>query len=310
MRSTNFNRQCLYHLCKISHDGSVVFYSISDFLVFTTVVFVYAARRGVVITELCIMRNHFHIAAYADSRDIITLFYKDICSQFSRIYNRREGKIKLKWKEGSNISEKRSPKDKRSLYLYIAGNAPLKKCCTRVEGYKWNFLATGLSNDKQEEKEISKNLELAEALVRESFRLGRPVSYEFLNHYGKTLKKSELNILTDYILQTYLNIDFRDICSLFGAKESFIASANMANGFDHDTEDDFSNEDYRHYSELTSLASRLGFCGNDSKIHEKGFDLYNTVRTLAFETNANNLEISRFLHIPIATVEAYTCRKY
>lgn len=303
-------RGCLYHLCKISRDGSLVFYSTADFLVFTSTVFAYARKYGVTITEFCIMLNHFHIAAYAGSRKDIEAFYSCICSQFSRMYNKKKGKVRLEWKKGINISEKWTMKDKRSLYVYIANNAPAKKYCSRAENYRWSFLKPAAGNQETDDRICSQDLQLAKAITRDSVKFGRPLTYEFFDHFFTVLPAKEKVLLTDYVLETVVDINLGDIIEIFDSKEEFLDEAEKFNGKDFDIDDDFTKENYRHYSELTREIRKLGLEGNDSIIHESDFDLYGLVQTLACETDASNREISRFLHIPLAKIQTYTCREY
>lgn len=303
MKKNFMQKECLYHLCKLSHDGNLVFYSTVDFLVFTTIVFSYASYFRITITGFCIMLNHFHIAVYADSRKNVILFYQMVSSLFSRMYNKREGKVKIKWKKGINISEKYSVKSKKSLYIYIANNAPCKKCCIRASEYKWAFLNGNyaaesiVSPNRRQSKPGSKQLELAKAIARNSHNANRPLSYEFFSHFSSILSNEEQNELSEYVLSLYVSIDYSDVISLFGSFETFLAVSDMTIGADYDTEEDLTTEDYKHYRKMTLAMRRLGLEANDSSLHDVNYDILGLMRYLSSVTAVSQEEMVRFLHL-------------
>lgn len=304
MKTDHTKRECLYHLCKLSHNGNLIFYSTVDFLVFTTIVFSYASYFRITITGFCIMLNHFHIAVYADLKKDVTLFYQMVSSLFSRMYNKREGKVKIKWKKGINISEKHGVKCKKSLYIYIANNAPCKKCCKRVSEYKWAFLNGesaskyfASSNNHSCKQSESKQLELAKAVARDAHKANRPLDYGFFDHFTSVLSAEEQKELWDYVLTTYVSIDYTDIISLFGSFEAFLTISDMTVGADYDTEEDLAAEDYKHYRKMTLAMQRLGLEGNDSALHDEDYDISALMRYLLSVTAVSQEEMVRFLHL-------------
>ena len=307
MKNYKFSRRNLLHMCKISSDGDIIFYSHTDFLVFISIVFSYASRYGIRITGLCIMFNHFHILAYAPDEDSLTLFYQQICAVFARFYNRRPGKVHIRWKRRSNISAKPSDKMKKTAYLYVVNNPVEKRYCKSASGYPWIFFG---NVGYESSESISENLALAMAIVRDAARVSRPLTYEFFNHFEAVLTASEMTELRRYVISSFVQIDDSEVRKYFGSVDSFLHYSEVYSGAEYETEDDMTTECYAHYSSLARKLRSRGTWGNDLEIHSEGFDRYELIRELAFETEASNAEISRFLHLPLGLIQNITGRRF
>lgn len=307
-----FNRRDLHHLCKISGDGSVIFYSSADCIVFFTTVMIYAARYGIRITNICIMRNHFHLAVYAARWEDISVFIQQICARYVRLRNAREGKIKISFMPGISRSDKYYDKDVRNCHLYISNNPVEKKQCAGAGDFRWNFL----SYQKVAPDELhvgihaSKELKRACSIVRSGKKAGFPVGYNFLELYSKLLSNEEYLKLEDYIINLYNAIDWTEILHYYGTIENFKSVAAQTRGADFDMSEEKVREVYTHYDQLQKAAERLGFEGDDIRIHKPGFELFEAVRQVAYTTDADSREIARFLHLSEGEVRDITGRRW
>lgn len=307
MKTSKFSRDNLQHICKISFDGDVIFYENADFLVFITIVFVYAVRYKIRITGLTIMFNHFHILAYASRERNLNLFHQQVCSLFVRYYNNRDGKIKISLKKGANISQKYNDQQKKTTYLYTADNAVEKKYCISASEYPWTFFENVTYTQTVPN---SRQLTLAKAIVRDAVKASKPLTYQFFRHFEDTLTATEKRDLKNFILSLYVKIDSSDLKHLFGDAEALLHYSESFRGSDYQVDDDVTVENYKHYSELARLLRKKKLWGNDSVIHDPTFDSYGLISDCAHLTPATLKEISRFLHFPIEIIVEIANRRF
>lgn len=307
-----FYKRDLHHLCKISSDGSVIFYTSADCLVFYTIVMIYAVKYGVRITNFCIMRNHFHIAVYADKWENISKFIQQICAQYVGRRNELEGKIKISFKRGIGRSDKYEDKTRRDCQVYVSNNPVEKRQCSRAGEYRWNFLS--YADDATPESCIPDNaseaLLVACSIVRTDHKGSLPIGYNFFDHFSSVLSADEYRALEDYVIRLYNVIDWSEIKHYYGSIEGFKAAAAASKGADYDMSEEHVKEVYTHYDQLSEVARRLGFKGDDSKIHEPGFDLFGAVQNMAYTTDASCREIARFLHLAEGVVQDIIGRRW
>ena len=308
-----FYKQDLYHLYNRSIDGSLLFYTDTDFIVFASIIFSFSRKYAVRLSDVCIMYNHFHIAVRADSREALTSFYKEIMSQLFRIFNARPDKVKIKLARGKS-SAKYDPKKVNNCHLYIGNNPVEKHFCRHAVEYRWNFLKyynpERILPEAFLPEKRSETLEVALAIVRAAVSHEKPLKHSFFDIYENKLEANEWEALKDYAIRVNNVIDYSDIECTFYSFDDYLALAGVSAGSEYEMKEDNLKEDYGHYAQLKEQSKAMGFEGNDSRIHESDFDMSGTIRILAFRTSASNLEISRFLHIPEVEVQAVTGRRY
>ena len=76
------------HCYQNTPDGFLLFYNVSDFLVFFTLYCVVARRHPVRVVKLCLMPDHIHESVIASSKRELSAFVKDYSSRYSLVHNR------------------------------------------------------------------------------------------------------------------------------------------------------------------------------------------------------------------------------
>jgi hypothetical protein len=132
---------------------------------------------------------------------------------------------------------------------------------------------------------------------------GKPVSYDFLNHYLPKLSTPEKNQALDYIISKYNVIDYEASIKFFGSYENMLTAENATTGSEYDLNEVFTGRSDACYSRLTQIILRE--CGV-SDIHEifswpeeKRFDLY---KSLFGRTGATPEQLAAYLRIHLTYI--------
>ena len=71
-------RGILTHCYQNTVDGFLLFYSISDYLVYFTIFCIYAVREGIRVLSLCQMPDHVHFGITAEASRDLSSFVRDV----------------------------------------------------------------------------------------------------------------------------------------------------------------------------------------------------------------------------------------
>ena len=99
----------LYHICQISEDKGVIFYTVWDYIVFFCLLCTNVRKYKVTLVAATLMLNHIHVA-FSGNLSEITNCMRTTLSSFSLEYNSRGGTCILHFKKGLNKSQKSSGK--------------------------------------------------------------------------------------------------------------------------------------------------------------------------------------------------------
>ena len=101
------------HIYQRTVSGFNIFYSAEDFLVFYTLVSVYARRYDIVLLGLCQMIDHIHLLGTSRNLESMSRFISAYTSQYVKEFNRRTGRTgKLFEKEYGSAIKKEIKKNK------------------------------------------------------------------------------------------------------------------------------------------------------------------------------------------------------
>ena len=292
------------HIFQITADRGICFYTAADCMVWFTLFCVLAEKYGVRVLAVCIMLNHFHIAAHFPSQEVMAAMMKELDARFTRQYNRKYGLSGPLFKGRYGSAPKNKAQKVKDNVVYIYNNPVPKKAVTRAEQYRWNFLAYMDSDHPFSEKVVirrsSRSLLAVLATVRQTKELGKPLGYDFFGgRYGALAPSERLQVL-DYIVFCYNVIRYDDLRVMWGSYQAMCSALKTVGGAEYDMEDDSTQEDYRHYyqmikmlPQLTDLdlaASRFGGLDRE-EIDRLGMALYRKV-------GASRVELAKFLHCP------------
>lgn len=206
----------LYHICQISEDKGVIFYTMWDYIVFFCLLCTNVRKYKVTLVAVTLMLNHIHVA-FSGNLSEITNCMRTTLSSFSLEYNSRGGTCILHFKKGLNKSQKSSGKKIRSCLVYILNNPVEKNACNKAFEYRWNFLQYHSNSHPFSEEIIlrrcSADFRRTCSLVIAARNSGRPIRYKFLETWMKKLSVSERLQMCDFIISSYNAIDYKSMVS-------------------------------------------------------------------------------------------------
>lgn len=291
----------LYHICQISEDKGVIFYTVWDYIVFFCLLCTNVRKHKVTLVAVTLMLNHIHVAFYGDLNEIINCM-RTTLSSFSLEYNSRGGTRILHFKKGLNKSRKTSGKKSRSCLVYILNNPVEKNACDKAFEYRWNFLQYHSNSHPFSEEMIlrrcSADFRRTRSLVIAARNSGHPIRYNFLETWMKKLSVSERLQMCDFIISSYNAIDYKSMVSRFGSLESLKIALESTTGSDYEIGEDLSKENYRHYTTLFKVFRKMGMFGTAGELRFNENVAHKLANQLLKISDATSFEISRYLHFP------------
>lgn len=297
-----FYRGVVNHVYQRTIDGVHLFYTKEDCLVFFTILSVCAKNADVQILELCLMHNHFHLLIKTETVQELSRFMDHFSSWFVREYNScicRSGKL---FKKNFGSAPKWDDKRLRSAIIYIGNNPVEKHFCHRAKDYRWNFLAYRNSSNPFSEKivksQLSYQMRKSLKIVENMANLNLPLKYTLLNRLTKGLSDNEVEQLTDYIISSYLPIEYEELESHFKSFDAMIAAMESTTGDDYDIKearDSFSLTSFREMmNHLKKRMPEYKIRGVTILALDEKILLH---RELLTHTSATGQQICNFLHI-------------
>ena len=306
MRGGNrfFTRGVVNHIYQRPIEPSVIFYNISDHLVYFTIVCTMARKYNVRILKLCQMPDHIHSSWVADRKKDLFGLERDITSLFVREHNKvchRKGPF---FQSPFGSTPKYTEKKARSNLIYVDNNPVERKLCERAEQYRWNYIAYARSehpfSEPYRKEEASRPMIRAVKTVKVWHAAGKHLSYGMLQRMFKSLGRKEKEQLVDIIITTYSVIDHEGAIRFFGDYGNMLLADHSTTGGEYDLKETFLGTDDRWYARMTSIVMQR-YQLND--IHEiLAFSLdrkWEVFRFLRQETMALADQISAFLRMPI-----------
>lgn len=289
------------HIYSRAFNSFCIFYSLEDFLVFTSVYHFYARQYGIKTIILCIMINHYHCLVLAPDRTSFIRFVQTVESVFAKQYNEAHKRSGAVFRRRFGWALKTIGKKVKTNISYIANNPVAGKLTLTAESYRWNFLAY-FNNPHPFSKAIdrskcSRKLKRAMDLLRIYTDDGSMfIGYVRLRQLFSGLAQEEVQQFTDLIVSMYNPVDYKEIIKYFGSFEKALLVFESNTGEEHDLKEDW--DDYSKYREMLKVARKYGYEG---MINFEAIDDIEEISHLQFrlaaETGANNKQIRKFLHI-------------
>ena len=307
MKGRIFKRGVVNHVYQRTRNGDLIFYNISDHLVFFTVFCTVAARHKVQVLKLCQMPDHLHSSMVAERKEDLSGFIREYTTVFSKEHNRtchREGAF-FQVRFGSAV--KRDPKLVRTNLIYVDNNPVERHLCQRAEQYQWNYLAYAASNHPFSEpycgRTASNAMKRAVRVVKSRHAEGRYLSYALLQQLFKSLLSKERKQLADIIVRTYSIIDHAAAIQYFGSYEQMLTADHSTTGSEYDLGEVFVGKDDRWYARLVH---RVMDRYHPSDIHDilalPEARRLEMLKDLEQHSNAPVMQIAKFLRLPWKTV--------
>ena len=246
----------LNHCYQRTVDRVLIFYCISDYLVFFTTLCVTARQHKIRILAASLMPDHIHLSVVEERKGELSAFVREYTSRFSRMHNRTchfQGNF-FESPFGSVL--KRGDKNVRSNLIYVGNNAPERRLCKNAEEYRWNFLAYAINahpfSDELIVRRASPTLRRARLSVLAMFRKERPIPYRMLQNWFSRLSREEKEQLTDFIINTYNVIDYASAISFFKSYGNMLLAMHSTTGSEYEIKEYFNGRSDAHYAMMAS----------------------------------------------------------
>lgn len=288
------------HIYNISSDGNLIFYSDADFLVFESIICVYARKYGIRISALCIMRNHYHLFAVSGDDDALKKYISVVQSVFVKEYNRKHS-FHIRFKNPFGWDEKRTSKEIRSCYVYIANNPVEKNDVRAPYAYKWNFLPFQDSTAVICQAGMSVSFRCACAALRYMRASDHYVSYSLLQSVYELLSSSgEYQKYLDYARSLYNMVDSEAALAYYRGAEHFAEACAAFAGSEYNVGEEYSHEDYGHYASLQSRLERMSLIdpfGRLSSGSRSRISVQTIIVDMLVHGAITEREVHRFFHV-------------
>ena len=303
MKKRRFIKNALNHCYQRSVNGFLLFYTITDYLVYFTIVCTAATKYNVRIIKVCPMPDHVHLSCFCKTVKSLSAFMRYVNSLYAREFNRichREGEL---FQGTFGSAPKVTDKDIRSNLIYVDNNPPERYLCRKSEEYRWNFLAYATNNhpfsDKIVKRKATSHLKHAMDEVVATKGKGRFMPHAMISRLFSKLDNSERNSLVDYIITTYSVIDYNYSINIFGSYEAMILAEHSTRGKEFDIDETFNGKRDDVYARMSNILLSAGLVDDIHQVVSK--ERQEKERLFLFllgKTKATTNQIDCFLHIP------------
>lgn len=285
------------HIYQRTVSGFNIFYSAEDFLVFYTLVSVYARRYDIVLLGLCQMIDHIHLLGTSRNLESMSRFISAYTSQYVKEFNRRTGRTGKLFEKEYGSAIKKEIKKIRSAIAYLFNNPVEKMLCAKAEEYRWNYLKYYGEFNMKPLRNCSYRLRKSIKIVQERFSKGEYLKYSLIDIIFKDLEKEEREYLTDWIIKLYFTFDVKKAVSYYRSYKDMLIAINSNTGSEHDIMEHSYCKTDTPYREMMVILKREGITDIRSVITRSDEDKKHIASLLKSRTSATHRQIRKFLHL-------------
>ena len=282
MRRRKFLSGSPNHIYQRSQNGSVIFYSLEDCLVYFTVFCTCAKRYGVTVLGLCEMYDHIHQLVEAPDLPTLSGFERMVNMTFSYEYygdlkrgaegfvsdrNITSGSVSVTipnighlFQSPFGSAPKIGNKKIRTSIAYLYNNPVERNIHQEAIKWRWNFLAYSDSDHPYSEKVnlgiASRRLRRAVAKVKYLHATERPLTYEVLDNLFDSLAIKEKQQLVDLIINEYAIVDFRLAISFYGDYDKMLIAFASNTGCEYEISEPFDPHSGQAYRKMADYLAR------------------------------------------------------
>ncbi len=304
VRKRRIVRNVLHHCYQRTVDGVIIFYCISDYLVFYTILCTVARKYKVRILAVSLMADHIHLSVIEERKGDLSAFFQEYTSRFSRVHNQvchRKGSL---FESRYGCATKSGDKKARTNLIYVGNNGPERRLCRRAEEYRWNFLAYAISDHPFSEKYVAKNasgtLRSARKTIESKQKRGLPLTYKLLQFLFSHLNRVEKEQLVDYIICQYNVLDYGSAIKFFDSYENMLSAMHASTGSEYDLNEVFVGKSDVHYARMSMLVlNELGLEDVHDVLSLSLAEKFRVFQLLSNKTDAFPEQIAAFLRMPL-----------
>lgn len=302
-RRRKFYPDSLQHVYQQSADKGVIFYTDFDYLVFFTIICTVSLEYDVKLAAVVPMPDHLHELTVASYLEELALFHMHYPAVFALEYNRHYGRKGRLLKKSFGSAPKYGNKAIRTTLAYNYNNPTERKLCTRVEDWRWNFLAYA-NNPFPFSCPFNWNkarscMKRAVIEVKAIHKSRGYLNYAILERLFAPLNADEREQLKDLIIGIWSVIDYEYIISFYGDYETMLRAFNSNTGAEFDIKEEWGKYDDRVYSLMTDLLQADGIVDVPRQIYSmpEAVKRKLATRLIAKFPDANPKQVAKYLHL-------------
>ena len=288
------------HIYQRTRSGYLLFYNVSDFLVFFTIFCREARRYKIQVIGLCPMYDHLHVLVECSSPNRLSCFVQEYTKIYAREFNITVGERGHIFDSRFGRAEREGLKEVRSACSYLYNNPGEKGLCKRAEEYRWTFLAYAVSRNPFSEpialSRASAKMRRALKTIDYYRRYDKPLRHKWLQAMFEGLGLEEKQQLTDYIITSYNCIDYERLLSFYdGSYEKACLAFASNQGKEFGIKEEFVPGNHRIYIQLCNLIRRRFGIDHVKDIFSLPLRERNVIVAFCRSmTNASNQQIVKF----------------
>ena len=289
------------HIYQRTISGFNLFYSLTDFLVFYTIVSSQARKLKLCLLGMCLMIDHVHFLAFPDNLKQLSRFMSACTSLYVREFNTKTGRAGSLFEPRYGSAVKMDSKKIRSAIAYMFNNPVEKLLCRRAEEYRWNFLAyynPPRLQKSQWRRYMSRALRRSICVVDELYRNGSYLKYAILEKLYNGLNDSEQDVLTDYIITRYFPFAKDKVCGYFRSYDDMVMAINSNTGSEYEIAEMYYCKSDVPYREMIRCLKKSGVTDARVLIVAPENTKRHYLSFLKSHTSASLMQIRKFLHMP------------
>ena len=299
----------VHHICQQSIGGAVVFYTLSDYLVYFTIYCTVARRYGIPVLAVCPMADHTHNTVIAPDSVTLSKFVQQYTHLFSREWNvsrKRKGPL---FRPRYMSSVKLGNKQVKTALNYNYNNPVERKMVEKAEDYRWNFLRYAREKNPYSapagKKTVSPRFRGITREIQRIFLGNGYLHYAQLDRWRKLLDEKSFQQLVDYAISLWNIIDYEELIHYYGSYETLLRSLHDNTGSEYDIKEERDPYSDDVYNECSIILLKEGVVTNlfeipvlPENIKEEAMDI------LRRRTSARPRQIEKFLHMtPLRSVQ-------
>ena len=294
----------VHHVCQQTVGGVLVFYTVSDFLVFFSIVCTVAGRFGIRILALCPMVDHTHIVVVAPGEMALARFVQQYTHLFSYEWNKSRGRKGPLFKHRYMSSVKLGNKQARTTINYCNNNPVERKLVHQAQDYRWNFLL--YAREAHPYSPFGNTATLPAKLrniLREAKRIREGnghLQYCQLERWRSCLSAEQMQYLADCLIGLWNVIDYGEAIGYYGNYEAMLRSFRDNTGSDYDIREDRLSYSDAVYGDCTRILLKEGHIGHPREIPSLPISIRKALADeLARRTTALPRQIAKYLHLSL-----------
>jgi REP element-mobilizing transposase RayT len=294
------------HIYQRSISGFLLFYSLSDYLVFLSIVSKAARRYNIRIIAICPMIDHIHLLVAAPSRKSVSSFVRDYTSVYAKEFGRSTGVKGRVFERSFGCAVKKGYKAIRTCCSYVNNNPCEKKLCERAEQYRWTFLAYAAARNPFSEpirlRFASRPLRRALKLVGSMYVEGSILRHSMLDKILSSLDEGEMEQFADYVISLYNVIDYSTLLSLYGSYDRACLAFASNQGSEYDIQEEYDPFSHVAFIKITeALKEKFGISSIKDLLSLSIRDRLDLMRVVTLMTHATWRQAEKYFRIERGT---------